>query len=107
MAIEQEPRVFSQLSKKARIDYLEKHNIGMYEFLELESNGKIGYELVIEHTNKLDNSISELIITGEHSSLIISSELFFNGRMEDTIDKKYHSLKIKEVKIKESEVNNG
>lgn len=107
MAKEQEPRVFSQLSKKARIDYLEKHNIGMYEFLELESKGKIGYELVIEHTNKSDNSTNELIITGEHVSLIISSELFFNGRMEDTIDKKYHSLKIKEVRIKESEVNNG
>lgn len=101
MAREQEPRVFSQLSKKARIDYLEKHNIDMYEFLELERNGKIGYELVIEHTNKLDNTISELTITGEHSSLIISSELFFNGRLEDTIDKKYHSLKLKKVRIKE------
>lgn len=101
MAREQEPRVFSQLSKKSRIDYLEKHNIDMYEFLELERNGKIGYELVIEHTNKFDNSVSELTITGEHSSLIISSELFFNGRMEDTIDKKYHSLKLKEVRIKE------
>lgn len=101
MATEQKPRVFSQLSKKARADYIEKHNIDMYKFLELESNGKIGYELVIEHTNKFDNSISELTITGEHSSLIISSELFFNGRMEDTIDKKYHSLKVKEVRIKE------
>lgn len=101
MAREQEPRVFSQLSKKARIDYIEKHNIDMYKFLELESNGKIGYELVIEHTNKLDNTISELTITGEHSSLIISSELFFNGRLEDTIDTEYNSLKLKEVRIKE------
>lgn len=101
MAREQEPRVFSKLSKKSRIDYLEKHNIDMYKFLELESKGKIGYELVIEHTNKLDNSNSELIITGEHSSLIISSEIIFNGILEDTIETKYHSLKIKEVRIKE------
>ncbi|WFG33985.1 hypothetical protein F10086_63 [Staphylococcus phage vB_SauM_JDF86] len=101
MATEQEPRVFSKLSKKARVDYIEKHNIDMYKFLELESNGKIGYELVIEHTNKLDNSTNELTITGEHVSLIISSEKFFNGRLEDTIDTKYHNLKIKEVRIKE------
>lgn len=101
MAREQEPRVFSQLAKKSRIDYIEKHDIDMYEFLELESKGKIGYELVIEHTNKFGNSTNELTITGEHSSLVISSELFFNGRMEDTIDTEYHSLKIKEVRIKE------
>lgn len=102
MARETEPRAISKLVTKARKEYMEKHGADVVEVLEMEGNGSINKEVVLELKNKggynEEVEPSTLKLTGEYIDLIIATEIMFNGRNESTIETPNYTLKLVDVK---------
>lgn len=102
MACEIESRAISKLTTKARKEYMEKHGADIFEVLEMEGNGNINKEVVLELKNKggYNEEVEPrtLKLTGEYIDLIIATEIMFNGRNENTIETSNYTLKLVDVK---------